>query len=413
MKKTLIICGHYPLPEINGANMRTMNFVRFFRKQGTVDIAYSHLLADAQTGDTIFDDEYLLHVRKHDSHKKRLLRGFLQNTPVPIYDMEDDSRRLLLTVIANNRYDYILGRYLYCTRALFDTNKQFRERTIIDFDDILSGKLYASRYGSVDGICKKAILNMNRRLLRHYENRCLTFGASLFCSETDQLKMNGRLHRNNAFVVPNVYRNESFHGYSFGDGYNNGHILLFVGTLSYKPNTDGLHWFSEVIFPAFKNKYPDARLLVVGHSPTPEITAICGRRKGIELHANVPDIRAYYRRCRAVVVPLLAGGGTKIKILEAAMAGRPVISTAVGAEGLELSEARDIMLFETADEFIARYETLDNQDSYNTFAVNAKELVLARYSIKMFDESMEEVLDAIDKNTALKNDSTKHKVKDN
>jgi glycosyltransferase involved in cell wall biosynthesis len=392
MKKTLLICGHYPLPENNGGSMRTMNFVHFFRKYGRVDIAYFHTFPDTKTGSHIFANEYSLDIRKHKRFRNRLMSGLVTNTPVPIYDIENHSRHFLLALMEQNNYDHILVRYLQSTRTLFDTKEEVKKRTIIDFDDILSGSLYASTYGSVEGFFKRAVLQVNAKLLEKYEDRCLTFGASLFCSEKDKLSMDGKSCPNNMFVVPNIYHNELFEKYDFGEGFHRCNTLLFVGTLSYGPNIDGLRWFVEAVFPEFRRKYPDAKLLVVGRSPGPEITKLCESQDAIELHCNAPDIRTYYSRCRAVVVPLMAGGGTRIKILEAALAGRPVISTPAGVEGLDLRVDKEILLFEIADDFSAQFRKLYDKEIYNALTKSAKSTVMTRYSRNKFDEVMGSVL---------------------
>jgi glycosyltransferase involved in cell wall biosynthesis len=392
LKKTLLICGYYPLPENNGQNMRTMNFVHFFLKYGIVDIVYSNRFPDTKTGSHIFANEYSLDIRKHKSFKNQLIRGLMNNAPLPIYDIEKHSRHFLLTLIEQNNYDHIMVRYLHSARPLFDTKKEVKKRTIIDFDDILSGGLYTSAYGSVEGFFKRTVLRANKKLLENYENKCLTFGASLFCSEKDRLRMNGKNCRGKMFVVPNIYHNVLFEKYDFADGFHSCDTVLFVGTLNYRPNIDGLRWFVEAVFPEFKREYPDAKLLVVGRSPSPEIIKLCQSQDAIELHANPPDIRPYYSRCKAAVVPLLAGGGTRIKILEAALAGRPVISTPVGAEGLDLRANKEILLFETAHDFSAQFRKLYDREVYNALVKSAKSVVTTRYSKNRFDEVMGSVV---------------------
>lgn len=116
------------------------------------------------------------------------------------------------------------------------------------------------------------------------------------------------------------------------------------------------------------------------------------KTKGIELFANVPDIRPYYAGSRAVVVPLLKGGGTRIKILEATLAKRPVIATPIGAEGLGFENGKDILLFNDSDSFISQYQLLQNRDIYADITKLAKDRTKREYSPQKFKESMEKVL---------------------
>ena len=87
---------------------------------------------------------------------------------------------------------------------------------------------------------------------------------------------------------------------------------------------------------------PEARFTIVGRSPTPEVLALRSQ-PGVEVTGTVPDVRPYYREAVAVVVPLRVGGGTRLKILEAMAAGVPVVSTTLGAEGLEVDPGRDLL----------------------------------------------------------------------
>jgi glycosyltransferase involved in cell wall biosynthesis len=394
MKKTLLVCGRYPLPEDHGSPIRTMNFVRFFLNHGSVDIAYSQISPGMRREESVFSKELFLKKRVLDRRYKnrfhRLLN--LRKIPLPLSEFCRDSERALLSLIEMNDYEYILARYLYNTSIFFKLPQKYRLRTIVDFDDVLSGTLYDGMFASVKGLHKKVIVNLNRKLLSAHEKKCLGFGASLFCSDKDRARVVGNGRRRNAFVVPNIYENRSLEGYDFGDGFEKGHILLFVGALGYGPNVHGLKWFIELIFPEFRKRYPGARLLVVGRSPAAEVGKICNDEKGVTLLPDVPDVKEYYKRCRAVVVPLLAGGGTRIKILEAALANRPVLSTPLGAEGLDLAEGKDILLFGNAGEFSAQYGRLLEKNTHHSLVKNARQIVSNRYTVQEFNRAMETVL---------------------
>ncbi|MCU0593723.1 MAG: glycosyltransferase family 4 protein [Desulfobacterales bacterium] len=309
--------------------MRTLNFARFFKQYGDVDIVYSQGALPDPIEPHFFSGNY--HVEKEpypeDISGRVLLAA--KGTPYPIAEYGRDSLGRLFGLIEANDYSAILARYCQSTSGLFRLAEKYRRRTIVDIDDILSGAAYGSYFNGKQGIHRKVFRALNRKLLERYERRCLNFGAALFCSELDRKKLD-RNGSGNTFVVPNIYENRSFEAYAFGDGYQQTNTLLFVGTLHYPPNIEGLKWFIQTIFRKFKSKVPDAKLIVVGHAPAPEVKVLCERETGVELHADAADVREYYQRCRAVVVPLLSGGGTRIKILEAAMTKRPVLSTPLG-----------------------------------------------------------------------------------
>jgi glycosyltransferase involved in cell wall biosynthesis len=402
MKKTLLICTHYPLPENIGTSIRTMNFVRFFKKYGSVDIGYSQVLDQNQIGNPIFSNEFRLETKNFSNIKTRLINRLITGCPIPIYQFSENTRKRLLVNINSSDYDYILIRTLYNTSIFFKLPAKYRIRTIIDYDDLLSGSLYKpiSAHRPLRKIMANLLNKLNKRLLSNHERKCLGSVAALFCSENDRTKMLGKQQNNGAFVVPNIYADNSFQDNHNGDGFDKDHTLLFVGTLSYEPNVDGLQWFVERVFPDFKRIYPGARFLVVGRFPCERVKNLCKHSNGVELFGDVPDVHRYYKQCRAAVVPILAGGGTRIKILEAALVNTPVLTTPLGVEGLELIDETDILVFRNSHEFCEKYVSLLDRDKYNALIHNAKKVVKNYYSINRFNGVLKQVLERIDQKRA-------------
>ncbi len=395
MKKTLLICDMYPFPEKYGGAMRTMNFVRFLREYGTVDIAFTSTPAEGVSKNSFFLNEFPLKKKEAVGLKQHYL-NFLKGLPYPIHDYRDDSRELLESLLLSENYDYILVRHIANSFSLLRLKGSFRSKVIIDFDDVLTGSVYDTLFYPTKSLFRRLLRSLNKKLLQNYEKRCLGFGISLFCSEGDRKRIVPVAYRKDAFVVPNIYGNASFEDYDFGKGFENENTLLFVGALFYTPNVDGLKWFVASVYGEFRKKYPDAKLLIVGRRPSQELRELCEGADGIELHADVPDIREYYRRCGTVVVPLLAGGGTRIKILEAALAGRPILSTPVGAKGLNLADGTDLLLFENGDEFMEKFSNLRDRNRYNSLIAGARRVVLDSYSKQSFADAMKRVLNHID-----------------
>lgn len=376
--------------------MRTMNFVRFFRKYGEVDIAYSFKTVQEASGNGIFSNEYLLKKKEFPNGLREHYSNFLKGIPYPIREYSSDSQELLESLLRTRGYDHILVRYVFSAVGLLSMRKRLGMKVVMDFDDVLSGTLYETRFSPTNSIFRKLLRTLNRKLLQHYEKRCFGLGVSLFCSERDKVKIAPRKYREDSFVVPNIYDNVPFENYNFGEGLNHRNTLLFVGTLNYAPNVEGLKWFVESVYHKFRQDYPGTELLVVGRSPSEEVKELCEVTDGIELHADAPDIKEYYKRCGAVVVPLLAGGGTRIKILEAALAGRPIMSTLVGAEGLDFEDEKDFLLFENYKDFLNKFRKLHSDDFYMSLIASAKKLVLDRYSKQTFENAMKQVLLHID-----------------
>jgi glycosyltransferase involved in cell wall biosynthesis len=122
--------------------------------------------------------------------------------------------------------------------------------------------------------------------------------------------------------------------------------VAFVATMGWAPNVDAALWLGREIWPLVKEKIPGAHLVLVGRGPAPEVMALAN--PGVEVTGTVADVSPYMRRARVVVAPLRAGGGTRLKIMEALDSGRPVVSTSVGCEGLEDLVGRGVVVADTA-----------------------------------------------------------------
>ena len=169
--------------------------------------------------------------------------------------------------------------------------------------------------------------------------------------------------------------------------------LVFVGSMDWLANIDGVSYFVEEILPLIRRRRPDCTLAVVGRTPPPKITALAQNDPGIIVTGTVPDIRPYFWNGKVSIVPLRIGGGTRLKIYEAMAAKIPVVSTSVGAEGLEVHDGQDIHLADTPADFAARcLHLLEDSDERGRMATAASELVSTRFSWEHAARCFEKIL---------------------
>ena len=122
--------------------------------------------------------------------------------------------------------------------------------------------------------------------------------------------------------------------------------VAFVATMGWRPNIDAALWLGRDIWPLVVARVPQARLLLVGRDPSPAVSALAGGN--IQVTGTVPDVTPYLAESRVVVAPLRAGGGTRLKVMEALDVGRPVVATSVGCEGTEDLVGRGVVVADTA-----------------------------------------------------------------
>jgi sugar transferase (PEP-CTERM/EpsH1 system associated) len=127
--------------------------------------------------------------------------------------------------------------------------------------------------------------------------------------------------------------------------------IVFTGSMDWMPNEDGMAWFAAEILPRVRREVPDATLTIVGRNPTARVRALAEGRPEITVTGTVPDVRPFLEGASAVVVPLRIGGGTRIKIYEAMGMERPVVSTTIGAEGLDVTDGEHIELADDPEPF--------------------------------------------------------------
>ena len=123
-------------------------------------------------------------------------------------------------------------------------------------------------------------------------------------------------------------------------------VVAFVATMGWGPNIDAALWLGRDIWPLVLARVPSARLLLVGRDPAPSVLALAG--DNVQVTGTVADVTPYLAESRVVVAPLRAGGGTRLKIMEALDAGRPVVATSVGCEGIEDLVGRGVVVADTA-----------------------------------------------------------------
>ena len=126
--------------------------------------------------------------------------------------------------------------------------------------------------------------------------------------------------------------------------------LVFTGKMDFRPNVDAVLWFSLSVLPAIRQASPAAHFYIVGKDPHPRLAPLANR-PGITMTGFVEDVRPYIAGAAVYVVPLLTGGGTRLKVLEAMAMGKAVVSTTLGCEGIHAQPGRDVVLADKADDF--------------------------------------------------------------
>jgi glycosyltransferase involved in cell wall biosynthesis len=156
--------------------------------------------------------------------------------------------------------------------------------------------------------------------------------------------------------------------------------VLSMATMFYPPNVEGVLWFAREILPGIRARVPDIRFLVVGARPPAEVRDLETEASGVVVTGFVPDLDPYLSQSAVLVVPLHAGSGMRVKILEAFARGVPVVSTTIGVEGIEARNGEHLFVADTPEAFAdAVVETLRDRVSAARRAASGRALVEERY----------------------------------
>lgn len=157
--------------------------------------------------------------------------------------------------------------------------------------------------------------------------------------------------------------------------------LVFVGSMDWMPNIDGVQWFVHDVLPIIRKRRPGCSLAIVGRKPSAEIESLKAADPTIQVTGTVPDVRPYLWGSSVSIVPLRVGGGTRLKIFEAMAARTAVVSTTIGAEGLDVKHDENILIADRPQEFAdCCLELLENEPSRQRVSEAGWELVQTRYS---------------------------------
>jgi len=204
------------------------------------------------------------------------------------------------------------------------------------------------------------------------------FNGVTFTSIRDEEQARALVPSMRSVVVPNAVDLLSFRPCP-GDPPSDGCTVMFFGINDYYPNTDGILFFVREVWPRLAASHPRVRLKIVGPRPTPEILA--QRHARVDVTGAVDDVRTHLAEAAAVIVPLRLGGGTRFKILEALAMAKPIVSTTIGAEGIDVVHERHLLLADEPAQFAAAVgRVLDDRSLAARLGEEGRALVNASYS---------------------------------
>jgi polysaccharide biosynthesis protein PslH len=237
----------------------------------------------------------------------------------------------------------------------------------------------ARQYAHAGGPVRRLYAEANWRKLRREELATYRDADGVYlCSAADERRLLDEVPGARTLVIPNA-ADVDYYQPRATDPATDARTLVFFGHLSYFPNVDGVAYFVQEIWPRIAEAHPRARLKIIGGQAPRSLQALV--RPGVELTGFVPDLRPHLAEAAAVVVPLRLGGGTRLKIVEAMAMGKAIVSTALGAEGIEAVPGRDLLIEDQPAAFAdAVNRLLAKPDLASNIGQSARRLAVQQYA---------------------------------
>ena len=261
--------------------------------------------------------------------------------------------------------------------------------------------LIFQRYAALErNPANRVYARLESRKVRNWEQRsCRRAAMAAACSEYDRSVLQRLCPGTPIFVLPNVVDVDDYHPADTEEPRK----VLYQGGMDWYPNRDAVEFFATAILPILRKLISDVRFVVAGRNPSDEFRQRISAISGIEFTGTVPDMRTEIADAAVCVVPLRIGSGTRLKILEGAAMAKPIVSTSLGAEGLNLVDGKEILLADEPEKFarsIARL--LQDEALRRSLGQAARRRIEDQYSFSALRAAVRRAISAMQEKTSTK-----------
>ena len=317
----------------------------------------------------------------------QLAAGVVSSLPVVVARKRSaEMRSLLAELIEREHFDCVVCDFL--TPSI---NLPQLERAVL-FQHNVESMIWRRYVDNAADPLRRAYFRLQARRLENYERRvCRQVARVIVVSQTDAETMQKMFGVQDVFPVPTGVDVDHFVPPDPPPALTTD--LAFVGSMDWLPNIDGIQYFVSEVMPLIRKTRPACSLAIIGRTPPPSILELARQDPTIRVTGTVPDIRPHLWSSAVSIVPLRIGGGTRLKIYESMAARVPVVSTTIGAEGLDVRHPEHIRLADSAEDF-ARHclGLLDDPVERRRQADAALDLVASRFSWEHVTRCFESLL---------------------
>jgi glycosyltransferase involved in cell wall biosynthesis len=349
--KVLLLTQVLPYPPNSGPKVKTWNLIKylaqkheitlvsFVRGDQSTDVA--HLRHYCQAVHTVSMDRSILY------DGLAMVRSLLTGQPwMMVRDDRAAMRRLVDRLVTEKDFGVVHADQLNMCQYARRASGTFK---LFDAHNAL-WVLYRRLADTMPPGPKKWLLERDWRLLKDYEGRvCREFDAVTAVIPEDKAALEQAIgEASNIQVIPITVDTDEV---TYVKRRPDADHVVHIGTMYWPPNIDGMLWFAEEVWPAIRARRPETTFDLIGARPPKQVAALGQNGNGINVTDYVEDLGPYLAQTGVFVVPLRAGGGMRVKILNALAHGLPIVSTSLGCEGIQVTHEHDILIADTPAEF--------------------------------------------------------------
>jgi polysaccharide biosynthesis protein PslH len=393
----LLLTQVLPYPADSGPKVKTLNVIKYLAR------AHRITLVSFTRGDQRADVEALrrycaaVHTVPIDRAPWRdavaLARSLLTGQPwMMLRDERAAMHKQIADLCAQEKFDIAHADQLNMAQY---ARRVPGARTVLDLHNAL-WLLYQRLAATMSRGPRRLLLERDWSLLKNYEgHECRAFDAVLAVSDEDRVALNDAIvstrapARDDIVVAPISIDGDDVCAVTRDPGARR---VLHIGTMYWPPNIDGMHWFIEQVLPLVHARLPGLGFDCVGARPPQSLIDAGARDPRVNIAGYVADVDSYLRQCGVFVVPLRAGGGMRVKILNALAQGLPIVTTTLGCEGIALENGVHALIADTPEAFAAAMlRLLENPAEAAAFGMRARELFEKRYDYRQALRVMDRV----------------------
>jgi glycosyltransferase involved in cell wall biosynthesis len=377
--RILLLTQIVPYPPDSGPKIKTFNTLKYLARRHEV-----HLISFVRPGAETEHAQALRDCcasvtpvplrRGLAGEVRHLATSLVTNRPFLIErDDRREMRRAISALLTRTSIDAVHADQLSMGQFAVDLRVPLRV-----LDEHNAVWTIVSRGAQREPIARRLIAQLEWRKLRAYEGRlCRQFDWVTVVSSEDQCALTQAGGSFNALEIPIGVDTQEL---AFLPRTAEARHVLSVATMFYPPNSDAVRWFATHAFPMVRAAVPGTRFSVVGSRPPAFIHKLASAESGVVVAGYVPDLGPVLRETAVLVVPLRAGSGMRVKILEAFARGIPVVSTSVGVEGIEARAGEHLVVADSPEDFASAVtRILRDSDLAARLTHAARALVEQRY----------------------------------